>query len=107
MPETGIVLPTFDDNLWTWISALAPMMSFSRDNLESFRLARVPYATCAEKMNWTGVTANTDYLFAAVLSAWPYEDRRPSLILPVVRSVSSLLSTTLSTQLSHPHIVPT
>jgi len=83
------------------------MMSFLRDNLESIRLARVPYATCAEKMNGTSVAANTDYLFAAVLSAWPYEDRRPSLILPVVHSVSSLLSTTFPTQLSHPHIVTT
>jgi hypothetical protein len=83
------------------------MMSFSRDNLESTRLARVPYATCCKKMNWTGVAVNTDYLFAVVLSAWPYEDRRTGLILPVVHSVSSLLPTTLPTQLSHPHIVAT
>lgn len=80
------------------------MMSFSRDNLGR---ARVLYATCAERMNWTGVVVNTDYLFAAVLSAWPYEDRRTSLILPVVHSVSSLLPTTLPTQLSHRHIVTT
>jgi hypothetical protein len=36
------------------ISALAPMMSFSRDNLESIRASTRPLRDLCRKMNWIG-----------------------------------------------------
>jgi hypothetical protein len=80
------------------------MMSFSRDHQNQLG-RRASFTRLFETTNWKGATANTDSFVAPALCALPYEDRRASVLLPVIHSVSSLMSTPFRPQFPHPNFV--